>query len=138
MTMAAEAEGPTIRFRNYKPKSEDLQSLAVEPPPAAPPVEEQIEVEAAQAIHADATAEPLLNLAPKKVNWDLKRDVEPQMKWLRAMTDSAIIHLIRKRVAAEEANEGAADAEAGGPDLAAAVKAHERIDADGNASDEGE
>ena len=55
--MAAEAEGPTIRFRNYKPKSEDLQSLAVEPPPAAPPVEEQIEVEAAQATTAAAAAE---------------------------------------------------------------------------------
>ncbi|EOD14726.1 hypothetical protein EMIHUDRAFT_197249 [Emiliania huxleyi CCMP1516] len=37
------------------------------------------------------TLEPLLNLAPKKVNWDLKRDIEPQMKKLRAATDRAII-----------------------------------------------
>lgn len=47
-------------------------------------------------VHGDATQEPLLNLAPKKVNWDLKRDLEPQLKKLRAMTDRAIINLIRE------------------------------------------
>ena len=46
---------------------------------------------AAHVAHTDPTQEPLLNLAPKKVNWDLKRDIEPQMKKLRAATDRAII-----------------------------------------------
>jgi len=41
--------------------------------------------------HTDPTQEPLLSLAPKKVNWDLKRDIEPQMKKLRAATDRTII-----------------------------------------------
>jgi coiled-coil domain-containing protein 12 len=53
-------------------------------------------VGSAAIIHSDATQEPLLNLAPKKVNWDLKRDMEPQMKKLRAMTDRAIIQIIRE------------------------------------------
>ena len=30
------------------------------------------------------------------MNWDLKRDIEPQMKKLRAATDRAIIELIRE------------------------------------------
>eukprot|EP00965_Chrysotila_dentata_P197046 6177960-Pleurochrysis_carterae.AAC.1 len=37
--------------------------------------------------------EPLLNLAPKKINWDLKRDLEPQMKKLRSMTGQSELHL---------------------------------------------
>ena len=40
-------------------------------------------------MHNDATQEPLLNLAPKRPNWDLKRDLEPQMNKLRKMTDRA-------------------------------------------------
>jgi len=63
-------------------------------------------VGSAAIIHSDPTQEPLLNLAPKKINWDLKRDMEPQLKKLRAMTDRAIIQLIRERVAKEEATEG--------------------------------
>jgi hypothetical protein len=56
------------------------------------------QVGSAAIVHSDPTQEPLLNLAPKKVNWDLKRDMEPQMKKLRAMTDRAIIQIIRECV----------------------------------------
>ena len=80
------SDEPVLRFRNYQPKSEDLKGNEVAPAPL-PSVEEQ--VGAAEALHNDATQEPLLNLAPKRPNWDLKRDLEPQMKRLRAMTDRA-------------------------------------------------
>lgn len=73
-----------LRFRNYQPTSDSLQGLAVEKP-SVPSVEEQVDVGA--VVHKDATQEPLLNLAPKRPNWDLKRDIAPQMKKLRTMTD---------------------------------------------------
>ena len=53
-------------------------------------------------------------------NWDLKRDMEPQMKKLRGMTDRAIVELIRQRVA-EESGEGA--------DLSLAVEQQQRAEA---------
>ena len=77
---------PILRFRNHEPSSEALQGLGVERP-VVPTVEQQ--VGSAEVVHNDATQEPLLNLAPKRPNWDLKRDIEPHMKKLRAMTDRA-------------------------------------------------
>ena len=57
-------------------------------------------------MHNDATQEPLLNIAPERANWDLKRDLEPQMKRLRSQTDRAILRLIAERVATEQQPEG--------------------------------
>ena len=42
-----------------------------------------------------------LNIAPKKVDWDLKRDVEKRLKKLQRRTQRAIVELIRKRVEQE-------------------------------------
>ena len=53
-------------------------------------------------------------------NWDLKRDMEPQMKKMRGMTDRAIVELIRQRVA-EESGEGT--------DLSLAVEQQQRAEA---------
>ena len=118
---AADAEGPVLKFRNYKPQTDELQGHQVEKP-VVPTVEEQ--VGSADILHNDATQEPLLNLAPKKANWDLKRDIEPQMKKLRGATDRAIIELIRKRVSEEQNDEGAQGA------LAAAVARQEQAEQD--------
>ena len=81
-------------------------------------------MDAAEIVHNDATQEPLLNLAPKRANWDLKRDLEPQLKKLRAMTDRAIVGLIAKRVAEEQGESGE------GPDLALAVEQQGRVNDD--------
>ncbi|EOD25026.1 hypothetical protein EMIHUDRAFT_222615 [Emiliania huxleyi CCMP1516] len=93
---------PVIKFRNYQPKTE-LDQLGAETveKAAVPDVEEALQAGSSDVAHTDPTQEPLLNLAPKKVNWDLKRDIEPQMKKLRAATDRAIIELIRERVTKE-------------------------------------
>ena len=86
----------------------------------------EVIVNQTEVVHEDATQEPLLNLAPKRsANYDLKRDIEPQMKKLRAMTDRAIIHLIRQRVAEQEGG-----GEEGGANLSAAVAQQERLDHD--------
>ena len=122
-------QGPVLRFRNYNPRSEELQGLGIEKP-AIPTVEEQVDT--AQVLHDDATQEPLLNLAPKRANWDLKRDIEPQLKRLRTATDRAIVQLIAARVAAEEKQqqpERGGDAPPDKIDLAAAVEQQQKLDA---------
>ena len=81
---------------------------------------------ASATIHNDATQEPLLNLAPKKVNWDLKRDLEQPMKKLRAMTDRATIEIIQNRVETEQqVEEQGSDNQT---NLAAAVAQQEKLD----------
>tara|TARA_B110001452_G_scaffold26845_1_gene21050 strand:+ start:625 stop:918 length:294 start_codon:yes stop_codon:yes gene_type:complete len=95
-------------------------------PPTVPDVEEQVGT--AAVVHNDATQEPLLNLAPKKANWDLKRDMEPQNKKLRAMTDRAIVELIRKRLADESEKES-------GADLSLAVEQQRRLEAQAEEDD---
>ena len=119
--------GPQLRFRSYQPQSSALQGLAIEktrvPQPEAPS-----EVVA----HSDPAQEPLLNLAPKRPNWDLKRDLETQSKRLRAMTDRAIVRLIAARVAEEqerEATEGRSKDEKV-VDLASAVARQQELDGD--------
>ena len=121
--------GPQLRFRSYQPQSSALQGLAIEktrvPQPEAPS-----EVVA----HSDPAQEPLLNLAPKRPNWDLKRDLETQSKRLRAMTDRAIVRLIAARVAEEqeeerEATEGSSKDE-NVVDLANAVARRQELDGD--------
>ena len=52
-------------------------------------------------MHNDATQEPLLNLAPKRPNWDLKRDLEPRAEVLRKRTQKAIVEILRERLKAE-------------------------------------
>lgn len=128
---------PVLRFRNHQPTSDALQGLNVERP-TVPTVEEQVGT--AEAVHNDATQEPLLNLAPKRPNWDLKRDLEPQMKKLRSMTDRAIVRLIRERVSAEE-QQSSNDAGGSEPpgeriDLASAIDRQQQLDARGAADDE--
>ena len=40
-----------------------------------------------------------LNIAPKKANWDLKRDVEKKLEKLNRRTQRAIVDIIRERMA---------------------------------------
>ncbi|KAJ3044930.1 Coiled-coil domain-containing protein 12 [Rhizophlyctis rosea] len=115
---------PSLRFRNYQPISEDLQKLQEEAPTVGPTakdvtdtVEGQTEIFAQQALEEEQQRSKevdLQALAPKKPNWDLKRDLETKMEKLERRTQAAIADLIRERLqkagdVAEAA--GAADAE---------------------------
>ncbi len=51
----------------------------------------------------------LLDLAPKKPNWDLKRDLEAKCKPLELKTEAAIAELIRKRLQSTHDIAGAAE-----------------------------
>jgi coiled-coil domain-containing protein 12 len=53
------------------------------------------------------------NLAPKKPDWDLKRDIAPKLEKLEKRTQKAIAELIRERLKEEDlANAVAAGASA--------------------------
>ena len=53
------------------------------------------------------------NLAPKKPDWDLKRDIAPKLEKLEKRTQKAIAELIRERLKEEDlANDVAAGASA--------------------------
>ncbi|XP_077247188.1 cwf18 pre-mRNA splicing factor [Tasmannia lanceolata] len=100
---------PSVKFRNYLPHDKQLQESKLAPPvlpkfedpvaAAAPPPSEKIE-------------DPFVNIAPKKPNWDLRRDVQKKLDKLERRTQKAIFQLMEEQqkqndaeVAAEENGE---------------------------------
>ncbi|KAL8512481.1 hypothetical protein ACS0TY_018815 [Phlomoides rotata] len=80
----------SMKFRNYLPHDKQLQEGKLAPPVlpkfedpvlAAPPQEEKKE-------------DPFLNIAPKKPNWDLRRDVEKRLNKLEWRTQKAMLTLM--------------------------------------------
>lgn len=51
-------------------------------------------------------------MAPRKANWDLKRDVAKKVEKLNRMTQKAIVELLREKLA-KEAEEGSSSEEEG-------------------------
>jgi coiled-coil domain-containing protein 12 len=43
----------------------------------------------------------LLNLAPRKADWDLKRDIAKKLEKLEKRTNRKIVELIRAKISAE-------------------------------------
>jgi coiled-coil domain-containing protein 12 len=117
---------PTLRFRNYTPLNQDIAS-EVETPEVNLKRRTTDTVERAVAGLTDqvlATEEErqkaemdLFTLAPRKANWDLKRDVEKKLAKLERQTQACIIELIRQRLQGEQGQQ---------VDLADAVSAQHR------------
>eukprot|EP00913_Durusdinium_trenchii_P014402 g13508.t1 len=61
-------------------------------------IEAEIDKEIQEAIAAAEDTDAVLAIAPRKPNWDLKRDVERKMHTLAARTDRAVVQLIRQRI----------------------------------------
>ncbi|GJW52208.1 coiled-coil domain-containing protein 12 [Tanacetum coccineum] len=82
-----------VKFRNYLPHDKQLQEGKLAPPElpkfedpvaAEPPVEEKKE-------------DPFLNIAPKKPNWDLRRDVQKKLDKLEKRTQKALYQLMEQQ-----------------------------------------
>merc|ERR1711990_21327 len=105
---------PTPVFRSYKPLAPELQESAFD---QADPhlIEEKIQ-DSLEAGHQTTMIEELdiINLAPRKPDWDLKRDIAKKLEKLERRTARAIGEVIRERLRAEEGGE---------EDLASAVAA---------------
>ncbi|CAB4393873.1 unnamed protein product [Rhizophagus irregularis] len=124
-------ENPILKFRNYTPINEDIKSISTvniaTPKDITDTLENTVEKIAKQVKEEEEKKREeevdLFNLAPKKPNWDLKRDVEKKLAKLEKKTQSSIAELIRIRLQSES-NEDAS------VDLVDAVNAQQKADTD--------
>ncbi|XP_003704154.1 coiled-coil domain-containing protein 12 [Megachile rotundata] len=89
---------PKPKFRSYKPQDESLKDKVLED--AKPGnVEEEVQ-DQLSAANTKVVIEELdiSNLAPRKPDWDLKRDVAKKLEKLERRTQKAIAELIRERL----------------------------------------
>ncbi|XP_026461802.1 coiled-coil domain-containing protein 12-like [Ctenocephalides felis] len=90
---------PKPIFRSYKPQDEQLQENTI---PDTKPCD--IESEVQEQLESAKTAQTLIedlditNLAPRKPDWDLKRDIAKKLDKLERRTQRAIAELIRERL----------------------------------------
>ena len=123
----AAPEEPVIKFRNYAPRDEKIvhekvrfqavssvKDSKLTIVPSTPQVEaakapefEEVAVDL-DAVIGHAAEEVIVNVAPKKANWDLRRDIAPKLAKLERRTQVAMIELMRE----EEARRAAGNADA--------------------------
>ena len=119
---------PTIQFRNYVPKDQSLDASTTQIHDDAKPqskkqkTEEQsksaLEIALAKTSRESREAagqnvgsggwSSVIPVTTKKVNWDLKRDIQSKMDKLERRTQRAIVDLLRERLE-KEAAEGSGD-----------------------------
>ncbi|KAG0169699.1 Coiled-coil domain-containing protein 12 [Apophysomyces sp. BC1034] len=96
-----------LSFRSYTPKDEKLQENVniATPDDLGETVETETKHIPKETLDKAAVKEKeevdLFNLAPKKPNWDLKRDVEKKLEKLDRRTKRAILEIIRDRLMTE-------------------------------------
>ncbi|KFD69694.1 hypothetical protein M514_10634 [Trichuris suis] len=83
-----------LKFRNYKPLDSELARFSVDLSPALDIADELREVLEEAKKFQEVEEIDLASLAPKKVDWDLKRDAQKKLDKLERRTQKAIIELI--------------------------------------------
>ena len=95
---------PNITFRNYVPQDESLVQKAPEDElePAAKKLKlEDALVKAQEEVRQQSSNASNFVATTKKINWDLKRDIEPQLDKLERRTQKALVALLKERLAKE-------------------------------------
>jgi coiled-coil domain-containing protein 12 len=107
----AGSEAPKVNFRNYIPNDTSLQQkeseeLEVDQQPVTkkPKLEEALQ-KAQQEARQSTAAATVGVAATKKINWDLKRDLELQMDRLERKTQKALVELLKERLSKEAEEE---------------------------------
>lgn len=86
------------KFRNYKPQDEELTDHVLadaQPGNVDGEVKEQLESARSKVVMDELD---ITSLAPRKPDWDLKRDVAKKLEKLERRTQKAIAELIRERL----------------------------------------
>jgi len=97
-TEAAAAVLPKPSFRSYNPNDDSLKELKISQG-LPQTVEEQVKDEVKSGQHEELVEEiDLANLAPRKIDWDLKRNIQKKVDKLEKRTQRAIAELIRDRI----------------------------------------
>jgi len=89
-----------MKFRNYVPHDKQLQEGKL-----APPVLPKFEDPVAAAPPPSAEEDPFVNIAPKKPNWDLRRDVHKKLDELERRTQKALHKLMEEQEKEKELTE---------------------------------
>jgi coiled-coil domain-containing protein 12 len=106
---ASQETAPRVNFRNYTPADPQLEQGDSDDPPAKRAKQEEKSVlekaleEAKADVPATKKEEDLSAIAPKKANWDLKRDIKPKLDKLDKRTQKAIVELLKQRLEQEAA-----------------------------------
>ncbi|KAJ8767977.1 hypothetical protein K2173_020917 [Erythroxylum novogranatense] len=80
---------PSMKFRNYVPQDKELHEGKIAPP-VLPKFEEPVAIEPPPL---EKKEDPFLDIAAKKPNWDLRRDVQKKLDKLERRTQKAIYKL---------------------------------------------
>lgn len=106
---AEQDEQQDMKFRNYLPRDKNLQQNRVAPP-TIPKFDDPV---ATAPSATNGIEDPIISIAPKKPNWDLRRDVQKKLDKLERRTQRAIIVLMqeeeRRRQEASDGNNEAAE-----------------------------
>ncbi len=100
-------------LRAYTPNANTAPSPCPSPPPyhrfsyPLPPYALSPGI-ALTPTHCHLSQELLVNIAPKKANWDLKRDVQPRLDKLERRTQRAILELLQAEERRRMEEEGGA------------------------------
>ncbi|VVC43390.1 Hypothetical protein CINCED_3A020011 [Cinara cedri] len=93
---------PKPRFKSYIPEDEGLKAeLIPTPQPGDIIAEVEDQLKAGETVFTVQELD-LNTLAPRKPDWDLKRDIEKRMAKLERRTQRAIAELIRERLRGEQ------------------------------------
>ncbi|GBF91766.1 hypothetical protein Rsub_04070 [Raphidocelis subcapitata] len=99
-----EPEKPTLKFRNYVVKDTRIEHELVAPA-QVPKAEEPV----VAARPEDAPEEELLaSVAPKKANWDIKREMQPKLDKLERRTLRAMVEIVQQEERRRLEEEGGA------------------------------
>ncbi|KAJ8079124.1 hypothetical protein AAF712_006501 [Marasmius tenuissimus] len=130
----ADDNEPVLKSRNFDPDTRTLkkhtQSADVD---MEDTVEKNVEGIAEQIIAEDEQKRQeeldIFNIAPKRPNWDLKRETDKKLAKLERRTQEAIHTLIRQRLAAQKGES---------EDIIGAMKAQEKahVDEDANSDED--
>ncbi|XP_063934181.1 coiled-coil domain-containing protein 12-like [Zophobas morio] len=105
--MAPSEEGleKLLKFKNYSPRDPTLASLKLMNPC-------QMQVELTEIRKNDNNDESILNkdidlgsLAPRKITWDLERDLAKKFRRLERKTGKAIAELVKERLQGERSDD---------------------------------
>lgn len=88
-----EENDANVKFRNYLPHDKQLQEGKLAPP-QLPKFEDPV---ASETPVEEKKEDPFLNIAPKKPNWDLRRDVQKKLDKLEKRTQKAIFQLMEQQ-----------------------------------------
>eukprot|EP01105_Mastigella_eilhardi_P026949 TRINITY_DN8018_c0_g1_i1.p1 TRINITY_DN8018_c0_g1~~TRINITY_DN8018_c0_g1_i1.p1 ORF type:complete len:219 (+),score=91.22 TRINITY_DN8018_c0_g1_i1:17-673(+) len=94
-----------LKFRNYRPRSDVLKPYAMEKGEIAGINKVQEINDKLKALEESKEDDESISLVPKKLNWDLKRDLAPKLAKLEKRTQKALYDEIKDRIKKQEDDE---------------------------------